>query len=66
MYDEAPMHDRAVFECLDRSLRKLLDETKFFGGIPVIFGGDWQQILPVVVRGARWQIVDRILKKSYL
>ena len=58
------MCDRHVYECLDRSLRSVLGNNEAFGGIPCIFNGDWQQLLPVVVRGADWQVIDRCLKSS--
>ena len=66
VWDEAPMNERAVFECVHRSLCQVLCNENFFGGIPVIFSGDWQQMLPVVVRGARWQIVEHTLRQSPL
>ena len=44
-----------------------LDETKkHFGQATVIFAGDWRQILPVVPRGSRAEIVGSCLKKSHL
>ena len=38
-------------DCVDRSLRDILKVDKPFGGIVVVFGGDPQQILPVVHHG---------------
>jgi hypothetical protein len=35
-----------------------------FGGIVFVMGGDFRQILPVVVRGTRGQIVDACIKSS--
>jgi ATP-dependent DNA helicase PIF1 len=35
-----------------------------FGGKVVVMGGDFRQILPVVPRGTRGQIVDANLKRS--
>ena len=66
IWDEAPASDRYVFECVDRSLQEALENDSPFGGIPCVFSGDWQQILPVVARGARFQIVSRCFKRSYL
>lgn len=34
-----------------------------FGGITVIFGGDFQQILPVIIKGSRAQIVSACLQR---
>ena len=37
-----------------------------FGGLTVLFSGDWRQILPVVKRGSRNATVDATLKQSYI
>ncbi len=39
---------------------------KPFGGIIMVFSGDWRQILTVVPHGSRTEIVERCLKSSYL
>jgi hypothetical protein len=41
-------------------------ERVHFGGKLVIFAGDWRQVLPVVVRGGRAQVVNACLKSSVL
>ena len=43
-------HCHAI-EAVDRSLQDILDNPRFFGGIPVVFGDDFLQTLPVVKRG---------------
>ena len=37
-----------------------------FGGVTVVFGGDFQQILPVVQKGRREQLVGACLQRSRL
>nr|XP_051215882.1 uncharacterized protein LOC127333537 [Lolium perenne] len=37
-----------------------------FGGKTVVFGGDFRQVLPVVRKGSRAQIIDASLRRSYL
>ena len=37
-----------------------------FGGKTVVFGGDFRQVLPVVRKGSRGQIIDASLRSSYL
>jgi len=37
-----------------------------FGGITILFGGDFQQTLPVVQKGTRAEIVDATITRSYL
>jgi hypothetical protein len=66
IWDEVPMQSKLVPDAVDRSLRDLLKDDRPFGGITVVFGGDFQQILPVVIRGTREQIVNECLQRSRL
>nr|XP_015637912.1 uncharacterized protein LOC107280855 [Oryza sativa Japonica Group] len=64
IWDEAPMTRRHCFEALDRTLRNILSETCPtnsiipFGGKPVVLGGDFRQILPVVPKGSRLAVIN--------
>ncbi|XP_050278246.1 uncharacterized protein LOC126719772 [Quercus robur] len=64
LWDEAPMANRNCFEAVNRSLQDILqieDPTnleKPFGGKVVVLGGDFRQILPVVKKGRREDIVN--------
>jgi hypothetical protein len=66
VWDEAPMQHRHAIEALDRSLQDILGQDRPFGGITVLFGGDFRQILPVIPRGSREAIVDASIRKSRL
>ncbi|KAJ1272622.1 hypothetical protein BS78_06G217300 [Paspalum vaginatum] len=72
IWDEAPMVHRHCFEALDRSLRDILsiDEPGNasipFGGKPMLLGGDFRQVLPVIEGGVRTEIVKASLLGSYL
>lgn len=72
IWDEAPMQHRYAFECLDRSLRdimKSVDANRYhmpFGGITVVLGGDFRQILPVISHGKRSDIVSACITRSKL
>ncbi|CAN1327045.1 ATP-dependent DNA helicase pif1 [Linum perenne] len=72
IWDEAPMAHKFCMEALDRTLRDLLQvhptdsEERPFGGVSVVFGGDFRQILPVIKKGTRSEIISGSLKKSYL
>jgi hypothetical protein len=72
VWDEAPMTHQHCFKALDELLKELMgrDTPRLrdvpFGGKIILFGGDFRQILPVVRRGARAQIVDASIKRSYL
>ena len=61
------MSHKHVFEAVDKSLRDVLqNENELFGGKVFLLGGDFRQILPVVVRGSREETVNATVKRSYL
>lgn len=72
IWDEAPMVHKFCFEALDRSMRDILrfsnpaSMEQPFGGKVVIFGGDFRQILPVIPKGSRQDIVLSTINSSYL
>jgi hypothetical protein len=66
IWDEAPMQHKHVMETVDRSFRDLRNCDKPFGGLSVVFGGDFQQILPVIVKGSRAQVVAGCMQRSSL
>jgi hypothetical protein len=66
IWDEAPMLHRHIMEAVDRSFRDLRDSDRPFGGLTVIFGGDFQQILPVILKGSRAQVVGASMRRSIL
>ena len=66
LIDEMTMQHRHVYECVDRSLQDLTGIDATFGGITVVFSGDWRQCLPIIKRGGRGEIVNACLMSSYL
>ncbi|XP_024039627.1 uncharacterized protein LOC18040843 [Citrus clementina] len=72
IWDEAPMAHKFCFEALDKTLRDILrtryenSSIKPFRGLTIVCGGDFRQILPVVPKGTRADIVDASLNSSYL
>jgi len=66
IWDEAPMQHRHIMEAVDRSFQDLRGSDKPFGGVIVVFGGDFQQILPVILKGSRAQVVGACIKRSLL
>ncbi|KAK9671513.1 hypothetical protein RND81_12G035200 [Saponaria officinalis] len=70
IWDEAPMVHRHAFEAMDRAFRDIMHgadptaKNKVFGGKTVVLGGDFRQILPVVPRKGRADIVDASISKS--
>ncbi|CAN1823226.1 ATP-dependent DNA helicase PIF1 [Linum perenne] len=72
IWDEAPMAHKHCIESLDRTLRDVMsmkDKSNAgvpFGGITVVFGGDFRQTLPTIPKATRTQIVNSSIKRSYL
>ncbi|KAL1321069.1 hypothetical protein AAHE18_14G102100 [Arachis hypogaea] len=72
IWDEAPMTNKLAFEALDRTLRDIMvsvsDRNKDlpFGGKVVILGGDFRQVLPVIPKGSRVEIVMASINSSVL
>jgi len=64
------MAHKFCFETLDRTLNDIMkDKMKpnlVFGGKVVVFEGDFRQILPVIPRGTRSDIVHATINASYL
>jgi len=67
IWDEITMQHRHAAEAVDRTCRDILGaRDQNFGGITVVFGGDFQQILPVVYKGSREDVVSASLLRSVL
>ena len=65
--DEVTMGHRHMYEALHRTLKDVRHcEDQPFGGLTILFSGDWKQILPVVPEGKRCDITGAILKASHL
>ena len=66
VWDEAPMMHKHAAECIDRTLRDLCSNDLPFGGKVIAFGGDFRQILPIIRRGSRAEVVSACLNRSSL
>ncbi len=72
VWDEAPMAHKHVFEAVNRTLQHVMGvvdlalKDMLFGGKVVVMGDDFRQLLPMVPRGTRGQIVDASLNKSVI
>jgi hypothetical protein len=72
IWDEAPMINRLAFESFERCMRDVMEKIHKgsskhqFGGKTVVFGGDFRQILPVVPKGGRADIVHATINSSPL
>ncbi|XP_074265441.1 uncharacterized protein LOC141587873 [Silene latifolia] len=72
IWDEAPMDHRNAFEALDRTIRDIVSykdpeaSSKMFGGKVVLLGGDFRQVLPIVSKGKRQDIVQASISRSHI
>src|SRR3954469_22330698 len=66
IWDEAPMIHKFAFEALDRTFRDITQVDKPFGSKVFVFGGDFRQVLPVIPRASRAEVVSASLSRSYL
>ena len=66
IWDEVPMQERLCQESVDLTFKDIRNDQRPFGGVTVVFGGDFQQTLPVVVKGRREDIVAKCLQASRL
>ncbi|XP_074323911.1 uncharacterized protein LOC141660823 [Apium graveolens] len=70
IWDEAPMQHRHAAKSVDRSLRDIMTSVDPeraslpFGDITIVFGGDFRQILPVIPKASRAQVVSASLNSS--
>ncbi|POS84280.1 hypothetical protein EPUL_003640 [Erysiphe pulchra] len=60
IWDEVTMQSKHNFSTVYEVLRDLCDGSEIFRGIPVLLGGDFAQILPVVLKDRRDQVVNNM------
>ena len=63
IWDEAPMANRQVMECLDRTFQDILRNNQPFGGKKLVLSGDFRQVLPVIPKAARPEVVSACLNE---
>ncbi|GBM34040.1 hypothetical protein AVEN_162220-1 [Araneus ventricosus] len=66
VWDEAPMTHVHAFLAVDRLLKDLTKCDEPFGGKIILLGGDFRQVLPVILRGSRSLTVSSCIKKHRL
>ena len=66
IWDEALMQHHNAAEALDHSLHDICNCNQPFGRKTMIFGGNFQQMLPMVPKGTQEDIIATSLPKSYL
>ena len=66
LIDEASMIPNDAFYAIDRLLKDIMNNNLPFGGKLILCGGDFRQVLPVVIRGTAARILEKCLKRSQL
>ncbi|XP_057432730.1 uncharacterized protein LOC130725528 [Lotus japonicus] len=72
IWDEASMLNKHCFEALGKTLNDIMKtqatfgHDKPFGGKVVVLGGDFRQILPIILKGSRSEIISSSVNSSYL
>jgi hypothetical protein len=59
-------HHHHIHKAVNRSFQDICSSDALFGGLPIIFGGDFQQILPVIEKGSRAEIVSACIQRSFI
>ena len=68
IWDKVPMQHKYCFEAVNRTLNEICeiaDSAGYFGNIPIVLGGDFAQILPVVPKGNRAGMVTVSVQNSH-
>ncbi|KAA6375846.1 MAG: hypothetical protein EZS28_028628 [Streblomastix strix] len=64
---EAPMASKWALKVVDLILRQLHEKEQLqFGGTIMALGGDFRQVLPVVIGGGRYAEFNNSIKQSEL
>lgn len=58
------MQHRHCMEAVDRCMQDLRDDPRPFGGVTMVFAGDWAQTLPVVVGGSHNDMIGATIQHS--
>lgn len=66
IWDEEPMTNRYALKALYRSLKDILVCDAPFGGKVMVLRGDFSQILPIVQKGTKAQMIFACIVKSPL
>jgi len=65
IWDETPMVNRCAIEAVDKMLKDINDCNLIFGGKVMVLGGDFRQVLPIVSKGKKEDIINASLVFSY-
>lgn len=60
--DEVSMVPAHAINAIDQALQDMYNNNLYFGGKHVLFGGDFRQLLPVVKKGSKQNILETCFK----
>ena len=72
IWDESSMINKSTLETVDRTFKDIFGtqnkvlESVPFGGRLMVFGGDFRQVLPVIPKGSRSDVVNACINRSFL
>nr|CAD2174879.1 unnamed protein product [Meloidogyne enterolobii] len=66
VWDEAPMASRFTLDIIDKKLKEIMNNQMPFGGKIFVLSGDFRQCLPIKEFGTRSEIIDLLIKNSFL
>ncbi|KAL5548831.1 hypothetical protein UlMin_004062 [Ulmus minor] len=66
IWDEAQMINKRAIEAVDIMLQDINESNLHFGGKIIVFGGDFRQVLLVVPRATKEEVINASLVMSYL
>jgi ATP-dependent DNA helicase PIF1 len=64
MLDEGSMISGPIIEVIDTGMQNLCNDRRLFGGRIFLITGDLGQLLPIIPRGSRNQIVNNCITRS--
>jgi ATP-dependent DNA helicase PIF1 len=64
--DECSMIHKLAVEAINRTLQDLRRDQRLMGGVTFVFAGDFRQILPVIPRGSKADVLNACLKASFI
>ena len=57
IWNEVQMQHYYIHKAVNWTFQDIQNSDTLFGGLSVVFGGNFQQILPVIEKGSRAEIV---------
>ena len=62
IWDEAPTQHCHIHEAIDHTFQDICGNNLPFGGLTIVYGGDFQQTLPIIEKGSCPEMVDACMQ----